>query len=357
MNWLRFENPNLLYLLWGVPLLSLLYVYAARQKRKAYQQFTRHYLFERLTEFVHFRRQKVRAVLVLLGYLFLVVALARPQIGTRLETIYREELDIMIALDISTSMLAEDIKPNRLLKAKHAISSLINRLGGARVGLIVFAGSGFVYCPLTTDYAMANTLLAALAPDTVSHGGTRISSAIDTARRNFGEGSEGYKVLIIFTDGEDHSAGTIDTAKSALKEGIHISCVGIGVPNQGVPIPLREPNGNAERYKRDRDGRLILTRLDDFLLQEIVQLTSGKYYQATPGGTEIELLYEDLSSLEKRTIEERQFTQYAEQFQYFVALAFLCLVAEILLADRKVVKSNSKETQNASERFLSRRIN
>lgn len=345
MNWIRFGHPHFLYLLWSVPFLILLYIYAFRQKQKAYQRFSSRHLFQRLTASVHFGRQKTKAALMILSYTFLVLALARPQIGTKLELLRRRGLDIMIALDISASMLAEDIKPNRLLKAKHAISSLIDRLGGDRVGLIAFAGSSFAQCPLTIDYAAAKLLLDALDVDTVSQGGTEIRQAIDTAVSSFNQGGDKYKVLIFFTDGEDHGEQAIEAAKAATNRGIRIYSVGVGLPNQGTPIPLREPSGEFLGYKRDRNGELVVTKLDDLLLREIAQLTRGNYYQATPSEAEIDNLFEALASIERREIEERQFTQYEDRFQYFLALALLFLVWELLLTDRRRDDGGTEEME------------
>ena len=204
MDWIRFGHPHFLYLLWGTPVFILLYIYAFRQKRKAYQRFSSHQFFQRLTESVHFGRQKAKVILMTLSYTFLVLALSRPQIGTTLEIMKRSGLDIMIGVDISASMLAEDIKPNRLLKAKHAISSFIDQLEGDRVGLIAFAGDSFVQCPLTIDYAAAKLLLDVLNVDTISQSGTEISQAIEIAASSFNQEEDKYKVLLFFTDGEDH---------------------------------------------------------------------------------------------------------------------------------------------------------
>ena len=172
-----------------------------------------------------------------LSYTFLVLALSRPQIGTTVEMVKRSGLDIMIGLDISASMLAEDIKPNRLLKAKHAISSFIDRLEGDRVRLIAFAGDSFVQCPLTIDYAAAKLLLDALDVDTISPSGTEISQAIEIAASSFNQEEDKHKVLLFFTDGEDHGKKAIEAAKAAANQGIRIYCVGVGLPNQGTPIP------------------------------------------------------------------------------------------------------------------------
>jgi Ca-activated chloride channel family protein len=341
MNWIRFGHPHFLYLLWGTPVFILLYIYAFRQKRKAYQRFSSHQFFQRLTESVHFGRQKAKAILMTLSYTFLVLALSRPQIGTTLEIMKRSGLDIMIGLDISASMLAEDIKPNRLLKAKHAISSFIDQLEGDRVGLIAFAGDSFVQCPLTIDYAAAKLLLDALNVDTISQSGTEINQAIKIAASSFNQEEDKYKVLLFFTDGEDHGKRAIEAAKAAASQGIRIYCVGVGLPNQGTPIPLRQSNGELRGYKHDRNGKPIVTKLEDALLREIAQLTNGNYYQATPGEAEIDRLLAEFAAIEKRKIEERQFTQYEDRFQYFLAFALLFLVWEFLLPESRSNKSTA----------------
>jgi Ca-activated chloride channel family protein len=276
-----------------------------------------------------------------LSYTFLVLALSRPQIGTTLEIMKRSGLDIMIGLDISASMLAEDIKPNRLLKAKHAISSFIDRLEGDRVGLIAFAGDSFVQCPLTIDYAAAKLLLDALNVDTISQSGTEINQAIKIAASSFNQEEDKYKVLLFFTDGEDHGKRAIEAAKAAASQGIRIYCVGVGLPNQGTPIPLRQSNGELRGYKHDRNGKPIVTKLEDALLREIAQLTNGNYYQATPGEAEMDRLFAELAAIEKRKIEERQFTRYEDRFQYFLAFALLFLVWEFLLPESRSNKSTA----------------
>ena len=341
MDWIRFEHPHLLYLLGGTPAFILLYIYAFRQKRKAYRRFSSPHFFQRLTGSVRFGQQKTKAILMSLSYTFLVLALSRPQIGTTLELVKRSGLDIMIGLDISASMLAEDIKPNRLRKAKHAIFSFIDKLEDDRVGLIAFAGDSFVQYPLTTDYAAAKLLLDALNVDTISQSGTEISRAIKIAASSFNQAEDKYKVVLLFTDGEDHGKPAVEAAQAAADQGIRIYCIGIGLPNQGTPIPLRQPNGDFQGYKHDRHGKPIVTQLEDGLLREIAQLTDGNYYQATPGGAEIDRLFAALAAVEKREIEERQFTRYADRFQYFLGFALLFLVWEFLLPESRSNKSTA----------------
>ena len=280
---------------------------------------------------------------MILSYLFLILAIAHPQVGTQSEPSKRPGLDIMVALDISTSMLAEDIKPNRLLAAKQEIASLINRLRGERIGLIAFAGSGAVQCPLTTDYATVSGFLDAVHPSAVSRSGTQIGEAIRTAVTGFSSALDGYaegftasealnlptKVLIVFSDGEDHGEGAINVAESVAERRIRVFCVGIGSP-EGAPIPIREEHGQLVGYKQYQ-GEMVATRLNDARLRVIAQLTDGGYYKVT----EMDALFKDLFALETREFEARQFTQYGNRFQYFLALALLCLVLEFLLTKRE----------------------
>ena len=285
---------------------------------------------------------------MLLSYLFLALALAQPQFGTKSESSERPGLDIMVAVDISASMLAEDIKPNRLLGAKQAIASFINRLQGERVGLIAFAGSSVVQCPLITDYATVHGFLDALPPRAVSHSGTQISEAIRTAvtyfSSEFDEFVEGFqtpegrnipsKVLVVFSDGEDHGADTINAAVSASERQIHIFCVGVGSP-EGAPIPIREEQGQLVGYK-EYQGKTLGTRLDDSRLRTLAQLTDGGYYKVT----EMDALFKAISSLKTRAFEAGQFAQYENRFQYFLAPALLFLVLEFLLRRWKISRSD-----------------
>ena len=285
---------------------------------------------------------------MLLSYLFLVLAVAQPQFGSKSEPSERPGLDIMVAVDISDSMLAEDINPNRLLGAKRAIAALINRLKGERVGLIAFAG-GVVQYPLTTDYATVRGFLDALHPRVVSHSGTQISEAIRTAVTGFSSESDEYvdgfqtadgrnipaKVLVVFSDGEDHGEGAINAAVSASERQIRIFCVGVGSP-EGAPIPIRAEQGQLLGYK-EYQGKTLATQLDDSRLRTIAQLTDGGYYKVT----EMDALFKDIFSLKTRAFEARQFTQYENRFQYFLALALLFLVLEFLLRRWKISRSGT----------------
>ena len=331
MNWLRFGNPEYLHFLWAAPPLIFLLLFGLRQKRNALLRFHSN------INPTHLKHHKIQAGLLLLSYLCVTLAIARPQWGTKSESV-AERLDVMIALDISTSMLAEDEKSvRRLDHAKAFIFSLLDELEGDRVGLLYFAEASFVVCPLTSDTATLGEFLAAITPETLAHSGTRIRNAIETGierlvsdqnRTAIASDSDGQKVMILFTDGEDHAEETVAAAKTATQKGVYIYCVGVGNPVRSVPIPLQGDAGTAATpYKRDANGQLVLTALDETHLQEIARAGNGNYYQATAGITE---LATDLARLEKRKFRIRADGDYQERFQWFVAGALILLICEVL---------------------------
>lgn len=293
-------------------------------------------LVKKLSESVSRGRQVAKAVLVVLAVLFMALALARPQIGTRLEEVKREGVDIFIALDVSKSMLAEDIKPSRLAKAKHEISKFIDMLRGDRIGLIAFAGEAFVQCPLTLDYGAAKTFLNIMDPSLIPEPGTNLSAAIGTAMKSFESQERKHKVLVLVTDGEDHGNNVMQAAEVADREGVVIYTVGIGSP-KGVPIPIYDRRGNKE-FKKDRRGEIILTKLDQFTLEKIALTTNGKYYQSITGETRLEKIYEEIAKMEKKELASMKFTQYEDRFQYVLIFAIIFLVLELLLSERVKIK-------------------
>ena len=331
MDWLRFGNPEYLHLLWAIPPLIFLLLFGLRRKQKALLRFHSN------VDPAHLRRHKIQAVLLLLSCLCIILAVARPQWGAKPESV-AERLDVMLALDISTSMLAEDEQSvQRLDHAKEMIFSLLAEFQGDRVGLLYFAEASFVVCPLTSDTTTLGEFLAAVTAETLTHSGTRIANAIEiTTERLVSDKKnatrapdiEGQKALILFTDGEDHGEETIEAAKAAALKGVHIYCVGIGNPLKSVPIPLRVDGSNgATPYKRDVNGQLVLTILDEKLLQEIAKVGNGNYYHAATGITR---LATDLARLEKQRFTVRSDGEYQERFQWFVAGALILLIYELV---------------------------
>ncbi len=334
---LRFAHPQYFYLYWLIPLLGLFLIWSFRHKRQLLRRLGDEELINKLTASVSRSKQVWKAVLVLFALSLLILGLADPQIGTRLEEVKREGIDIFVAIDVSKSMLAEDVAPNRLDKAKHEVGNFISNLQGDRIGLIAFAGLAFVQCPLTLDYSAAKLFLNEIDVGTVPQPGTAISAAIKTARRSFVKKELKHKVLILITDGEDHEGDPVEEAKEAAKEGVVIYTIGIGSP-QGAPIPEYDRYGNRTGYKRDREGRIITTKLDAETLQKIAFETGGKFYISSAGNTELGKIFQEISGMEKKELASREFTQFEDRFQIFLLIALVLLVVETLLSERRSLR-------------------
>jgi len=329
---LKFGNSHFLWLLFLIPATAGFYWISFRLKTKALERFGQAGLMKKLTASVSRSKQKWKAALMVLGVVFMTLALARPQIGTRLEEMKREGVDIFIALDVSASMLAEDIKPSRLAKAKHEISAFIDLLNGDRIGLIAFAGESFVQCPLTLDYGAAKTFLEIMDPGLIPEPGTNLSAAIKTALKSFDANERKYKALVLITDGEDHGDDIMEVVEMADREGAVIYTVGIGSP-QGAPIPVYDKQGRRE-FKKDKKGEVVLTKLDQLTLEKIALTTNGKYYQSVTGETKLEIIYQEIAKMEKKELASRKFSQYEDRFQYALLFAIFFLLLELFVSDR-----------------------
>lgn len=342
MQVLKFQYPLLLHGLWGVLILAGFFVYAFRQKENLLKKLGHLEVLKKMMPGYSRKRAVWKAALFILIYIFIIIGLADPQIGTRLEEVKREGVDIIIALDVSLSMQAEDIAPNRLKKAKHEVARLIDMLQGDRIGLVAFAGMAHVQSPLTLDYSAAKLFLRMMDTNLIPQPGTAIGDAIKKATRAFNQKERKHKVLILITDGEDHDTKPIEAAEEAAKEGIKIYTIGLG-STQGVPIPLYDRGGNPAGFKKDRQGNVVTTKLDIATLQKIAYLTDGKYYISSAGETELSEIFDDINKMEKKELTSRQFAQYEDRFQIFVAIALILLIIETILPLR------SKKMAEASE--------
>ncbi|MFA5831927.1 MAG: VWA domain-containing protein [Bacteroidota bacterium] len=330
----RFAHPDYLYFLAAVPLFLLLFFYVRMQSGKARKQFSSSELFVRLSEQHSTRKGIVKATLILLAYVMLIISLSNPQVGTRMEEVKQEGVDMFIALDVSKSMLAEDIKPNRLEKAKYEINNLIDRLAGDKIGVIVFSGEAYTQFPLTVDYAAAGLLLEVVDVESVPNPGTAIGSAIIQAMKSFNFEEPSTKVLVIMTDGENNSGDAIEQAKAAAEKGVRIYTIGLG-SSSGAPIPIYNGSGQQVDFKRDRSGNIVLTKLDEVSLQDIASIGKGNYYRATNSQDELDAIYKDINTLEKREFGAKQFTEFDDKFQYFLFMALMLMVVEVILSDKK----------------------
>ena len=330
----RFGFNELLWAYLLVPVLILFFVYALRLKRRAIERFGESDLMQRLSATVNHGAQRAKMLLAIAAVTLLVTALARPQFGTRVETVRREGKDVIVALDLSASMLAEDIAPNRLEKAKHAVGTLIRGLDGDRIGLVAFAGEAFVQSPLTVDYGAASLFLRAMKTELMPVQGTNLAEALRVSVEAFDAGEPQHRVLLLITDGEDHEGGIDAAVERAREAGVRIYTVGVGSPD-GVPLPEFDNRGLRIGYKRDENGGVVTTRLDEATLEVIARETGGRYLRATPGGNELERLANEIAEMAGREFEARQVTQYEEQYQIFLAFALALLLVEALVPERR----------------------
>ncbi len=321
-------------------LLGLLLLWSERARRDALGRLGNPALVARLTAGSNPRRRWARALLAGGGALLLLFALARPQWGQEVRMVQREGLQVVVALDVSTSMLADDLKPNRLARAKLEIADLMERLDGDELALVLFSGASFVQFPLTSDYNTARQFLQGAAPGAISQPGTNVGDAIATTLGAFDENSGAQKVLVIVTDGEAHDADALTQAQAAADAGVRIFTVGMGSPD-GAPVPQLDAFGNVVGQKIGTDGAPVVTRLDEATLQQIAEIGGGSYALATPGGEHLDALQAALDSMQEGEFGEQTDVRRIERFQPFAALALLLLAAATLLpvSTRKSVEA------------------
>jgi Ca-activated chloride channel family protein len=331
----RFAHPEYIHLLWILLVLVVVYIFSARARRRALERFGEIHILERLAESASKNKKVLKLTILLLALAFIVVALANPQIGTRMQEVKQEGVDIFVALDVSLSMKAEDIKPNRLEKAKLEIRNLIDRLGGDRLGLVVFAGEAYTQFPLTTDYSAANLFLDVVDVDVVPVPGTAIGSAIKRAMESFNFKETTTKVIVIVTDGENTEGDAFEAANDAAKQGVLLYTIGMGSPT-GTPIPIYNPSGQQVDFKRDREGNIVVTKLDEVSLEKIATVGNGKYFRGTNAQDELNEIYKTISALQKREFGVKQFTDYEDRFQFFLGAGIVLLLIEVLISEKKV---------------------
>ncbi|OGS33605.1 MAG: hypothetical protein A2474_05780 [Elusimicrobia bacterium RIFOXYC2_FULL_34_12] len=336
---MRFSNSIYLLLLLLIPLVAMFFVYAAKLRKKNLQKLGNLKLLEKLSDSLNYKVRKVKTLLLVVSLFFIIITIAGPQFGKRMKEVKRSGRDIIVAIDCSKSMLAEDIKPNRLLKSKNELSTLIDRLQGDRIGIIAFAGTAFVQCPLTLDYGSAKMFLNLIDSNLIPYPGTAIGKAIELSIKSFSQKERKYKVLILLTDGEDHKSNPLDTADEAKKEGIIIYTIGIGTP-EGDVIPVKDENNNVVGYTKDKNQQTVMSKLDETTLQKIALVTGGKYYRSTSGELEVDRIYEEISLMEKKELKSMSFSQYEHRFQYFLIIVFLLLAVEFILSERKRYENN-----------------
>lgn len=329
----KFENIEYLYFLLALVPVTLAFFYFMWWRRGAIKRFGESHLVSQLMPDKPVYRHQVKFILIILALSSLVVALANPQIGTKYEKVKREGIDLIIALDVSRSMLAEDVKPNRVEKSKLLISRLIDRLQNDRIGLIVFAGNAYLQVPLTIDYSACKLILNTINTEMVPTQGTAIGEAIRLSLKAFETGEQKYKTLVIITDGENHEGDALIAVEEAVKQGVMVHTVGVGSP-KGGPIPIYRNNIQID-FKRDNQNNIVLSKLNETMLQQLAVKGDGKYFRLASGTEELVQLMSEISTMEKKEIEERVFTDYEDQFQYFIGIALFLLTLEFFISERK----------------------
>ncbi|MDD5042542.1 MAG: VWA domain-containing protein [Candidatus Omnitrophica bacterium] len=317
-----------------IPLLVLFYIWSARARGSVMEKFAHKELLEELSSRLDRRKRSLKIILIILAAALILFSLMRPQWGFHWEEVKRKGVDILIALDTSKSMLAEDVKPSRFERSKLAIRDLVRGLKGDRIGLIAFSGSAFLQCPLTLDYGGFLLSLDNTGIDTIPKGGTSITSAIREAIKSYEGGQKKYKTLVIITDGEDHEGDAGQAAEEAKKGGITIFCIGIGT-KEGDIIPITDESGQ-KGYLKDSRGNVVKSRLDETSLQKVALETGGVYVRATNADFGLDMIYRQrICKMEKRELETRMNKHYEERFQIFLGMALLLLLAEYCLSENK----------------------
>ncbi len=327
------DDSRYLWLLGIIPVLVLVFLYNLYWRRKKQREFGDLALVKKLSPEKSVFKHILKFCIVMLALASLVIALVNPKIGTKMETVKREGIDIVFAMDVSKSMLAEDVAPSRLEKSKQLVSQIINSLGSDRIGIVAYAGSAFPVLPITTDYGVAKMYLQGMNPGMVSSQGTSLDEAIKMATGYFDKDSKTSKLIIMISDGEDHSDGAEDAAEEAKKAGVKIITIGVGT-EKGGPIPLRR-NGVVESFQRDNDNQVVVTKLNPESLQTIGKSTKGGYVYGGNTKEVLDYIKKSLDNIQKTEFESTQMADFESQFQWFLGIAFGLLLLDVFLLERK----------------------
>ena len=335
----RYEDITFLYLLAFIPLLIIFFYLFVRWRKKTIDKLGVFQTVAKMMPMSSLFKVKLKFWIYILALTSLILALANPQFGSKLEEVKREGIDIMIAIDLSNSMLAEDLPPNRIERAKQSISRMIDRLEGDRIGLVVFAGDAYVQLPITTDYSAAKLFLSTINTEIISTQGTAIGKAIDLCINSFDFKNGQSKSIIIITDGENHEDDAKEKAKEASKKGVVVHTIGMG-SEEGGPIPLKNRRGQIQSYQKDKNGETVITKLNEEMLKQIASSGKGSYIRANSTKSGLDALFNEINKMEKNKIDSKVFTDYKDRFQWLLGLSIILLILEILLLERKNKWSN-----------------
>ena len=331
---IQLDEKIYFYLLAIIPVLIVLFLLLQLWRKRTRNTFADEVLLRRLTPDRSKFKSGLKLFFLVLGLAFLTLGLVNPKIGTKLETVKREGVDIVFAIDVSKSMLAEDIAPNRLEKSKRLVSEIINQLASDRIGIIAYAGQAFPQLPITTDYSAAKMFLQSMNTDMLTSQGTAIDQAIILATTYYDDQEQTNRVLFIISDGEDHSGeSTMEAVEKATDEGIRIFTIGVGKA-KGAPIPIKR-NGVVESLKKDNKGETVITKLDETFLKDIADEGNGEYINGDNTEEAVEFIKEQLLQMDKKEFEAKQFAEFKDQFQWFLGLGLLFLFLDVFTLEKK----------------------
>ncbi len=331
---LRFEHKEYFSLLLLIPIVISLYFYVQYQTKKQLEKIGNIDLMKRLMPDRNEKKSLLKFIALNVVLFFLILALAQPQMGTKMEKVQRKGIDIMIALDVSKSMLSQDVAPSRLEKSKLLIQTLLKNLDGDRVGLVIFAGNAYLQMPLTVDYSSLLLYLRSITTNSVPTQGTIITDALEKSEAAFKETDKKHKAIIVITDGEDHEENAINMAEELASDGTKVFTVGVGTANGGI-IPVYDQNGQITGEKKDENGAVIISKMNANMLQALAKGGNGNYYVLDNTKQVAEFLSKDIAKIETKTINDKVFTDFVEQFQYFLIFALLVLMADFFITYRK----------------------
>lgn len=329
----QLENKYYLFALGLIPVFVLVFLLISVWRKTALKSYGELAIIKNLFPDVSNAKRIWKFIFFCFAFLFLIIGIVNPQVGTKLEEIKRKGADLMLCLDVSNSMNAEDFVPNRLEKAKQAISKLVDKLEGDRIGIIVFGGESYVQLPITTDYAAAKLFLESISTDMIPTQGTDIGKAINLALESFGKDEGKNKAIVIITDGENHDQDALSAAEAAAEKGISIHTIGMGSEN-GAPIPIYKGKIR-EGFRKDKDGNTVVTKLNEQILKEIAGAGNGVYVRATNSDAGLNNILSEIDKLEKKQFESKMYSDYEDRFQWFISAALLFLLFETFLTERK----------------------
>lgn len=344
---MELDERNYLYLLFILPVVVVLFLFNLYWKRKKQREFGDLEVIKRLSPERSVFKPALKLGVLLLALACLIIGLVNPKIGTKVETVKREGIDIVFAMDVSKSMLAEDVAPSRLEKSKQIVSQIINQLGSDRIGIVAYAGSAFPVLPITTDYSVAKMFLQSMGPGMVSSQGTSLDEAIKLSGTYFDDKSKTSKLLIMISDGEDHSEGAEAAAEEAKKLGMKIVTIGVGTEKGGT-IPFKR-NGRVESYQRDNNGEVVITRLNPNSLGTIAKITGGGYVNGNNTHDVLDYIKATLDKIQKTEFEATQMADFQSQFQWFLGFGFVLLFIDVFLLERKTKWVNKLDLFNENK--------